>query len=56
MTFGLGRAEILSAQANGATLLVLGLLIVYEGVRRLVHPPDVPGAPLLIVARRSASS
>jgi cobalt-zinc-cadmium efflux system protein len=50
MTFGLGRAEILSAQANGATLLVLGLLIVYEGVRRLVHPPDVPGAPLLIVA------
>jgi cobalt-zinc-cadmium efflux system protein len=50
MTFGLGRAEILSAQANGATLLVLGLLIVYEGVRRLVNPPDVPGAPLLIVA------
>jgi len=50
MTFGLGRAEILSAQANGATLLVLGLLIVYEGVRRLVDPPDVPGAPLLIVA------
>jgi cobalt-zinc-cadmium efflux system protein len=50
MTFGLGRAEILSAQANGATLLVLGLLIVYEGVRRLANPPDVPGAPLLIVA------
>jgi cobalt-zinc-cadmium efflux system protein len=50
MTFGLGRAEILSAQANGATLLVLGLLIVYEGVRRLVNPPDVPGAALLIVA------
>jgi cobalt-zinc-cadmium efflux system protein len=50
MTFGLGRAEILSAQANGATLLVLGLLIVYEGVRRLINPPDVPGAALLIVA------
>jgi cobalt-zinc-cadmium efflux system protein len=50
MTYGLGRAEILSAQFNGATLLVLGLLIVYEGVRRLVEPPDVPGTPLLVVA------
>ena len=50
MTYGLGRAEILSAQFNGATLLVLGLLIVYEGVRRLIDPPDVPGVPLLVVA------
>jgi cobalt-zinc-cadmium efflux system protein len=50
MTFGLGRAEILSAQANGATLLVLGLLIVYEGVHRLVHPPEVAGAAVLAVA------
>jgi cobalt-zinc-cadmium efflux system protein len=50
MTYGLGRAEILSAQFNGATLLVLGLLIVYEGIHRLVEPPDVPGVPLLVVA------
>jgi cobalt-zinc-cadmium efflux system protein len=50
MTYGLGRAEILSAQFNGATLLVLSLLIVYEGIRRLVEPPDVPGMPLLVVA------
>jgi cobalt-zinc-cadmium efflux system protein len=49
-TFGLRRAEILSAQFNGATLLVLGLLVVVEGVRRLVNPPDVEGAPVLIVA------
>jgi cobalt-zinc-cadmium efflux system protein len=49
-TFGLKRAEILSAQFNGATLLVLGLLVVGEGVRRLIHPPDVDGAPVLIVA------
>ena len=46
----LKRAEALSAQANGVTLLVLALLIVYEGVRRLVHPPDVPGAVVLGVA------
>jgi cobalt-zinc-cadmium efflux system protein len=49
-TFGLRRAEILSAQFNGATLLVLGLLVVLEGVRRLVDPPDVDGTPVLIVA------
>ena len=50
MTYGLKRAEILSAQFNGATLGVVALLIVYEGVRRLFDPPDVPGAPLVIVA------
>jgi cobalt-zinc-cadmium efflux system protein len=50
MTYGLGRAEILSAQANGATLLVLGLLIVYEGVHRLVDPPGVDAVPMLAVA------
>jgi cobalt-zinc-cadmium efflux system protein len=42
-TFGLGRAEILAAQANGVTLLVVGLLIVYSAVRRLVSPPHVHG-------------
>lgn len=50
MTFGFKRAEILSAQFNGATLLVLGLLIIYEGVRRLVEPPDVAGTAVLVVA------
>jgi cobalt-zinc-cadmium efflux system protein len=50
MTYGLGRAEILSAQANGVTLLVLGLLIVYESIRRLVSPPAVEGGVVLAVA------
>ncbi len=50
MTYGYQRVEVLSAQFNGATLLVLGLLIVYEGVRRLVHPPPVAGATVLVVA------
>ena len=49
-TFGLKRAEILSAQLNGATLLALAVFIVYEGVRRLVDPPAVEGAAVLIVA------
>ena len=50
LTYGFKRTEILSAQINGATLLVLGLLIVYEGVRRLIEPPDVEGAIVLAVA------
>jgi cobalt-zinc-cadmium efflux system protein len=49
-TYGLRRAEILSAQVNGITLLLLGLLIVFEGIRRLIDPPDVEGALVLIVA------
>ena len=50
MTYGMGRAEIMSAQANGVTLLVLAGVIVYEAVRRLVSPPDVDAVPMLAVA------
>ena len=49
-TYGMKRAEILSAAVNGASLLVLGVLIVIEGIRRLIEPPDVEGALVLIVA------
>jgi cobalt-zinc-cadmium efflux system protein len=50
LTFGLRRAEILSAQANGGSLLVLGGLIVYEGIRRLIAPPEAQGTVVLVVA------
>jgi cobalt-zinc-cadmium efflux system protein len=50
MTFGFRRAEILSAQANGATLLILGLVIAVEGVRRLIAPPSVHGGLVLLTA------
>jgi cobalt-zinc-cadmium efflux system protein len=49
-TFGLRRSEILSAQANGAALLVLAFLIVYGAVRRLIDPPDANGGAMLVVA------
>lgn len=48
-TFGFGRAEILSAQINGATLLVLAGVIGIEGVQRLVDPPAVEGAIVVAV-------
>jgi len=49
-TFGLRRSEILSAQANGAALLVLGLLIVYGAIQHLVSPADPHGGAILVVA------
>ena len=49
-TFGLKRAEILSAQVNGATLVALAIVILAEGIRRLVDPPSVEGGLVLAVA------
>ncbi|MEU8969133.1 cation diffusion facilitator family transporter [Streptomyces monashensis] len=49
-TYGLKRAEILSAQANGLTLLLLGAWLAYEAVRRLISPPEVEGGLMLATA------
>ncbi|UZJ30539.1 cation diffusion facilitator family transporter [Streptomyces endophytica] len=49
-TYGLKRAEILSAQANGITLLLLSVWLAYEAVQRLISPPTVGGAMVLWTA------
>ena len=49
-TYGLKRAEILSAQANGVTLLVLSAWLGYEAVTRLISPPEVTGSLVLVTA------
>jgi cobalt-zinc-cadmium efflux system protein len=49
-TYGLKRTEILSAQANGITLLVLSVWLAYEAVRRLISPPPVTGGVVIAVA------
>jgi cobalt-zinc-cadmium efflux system protein len=49
-TFGLRRAEILSAQINGMSLLVLGGWLGYEAVRRLMDPSQVRGWPVVVTA------
>lgn len=49
-TWGLKRVEILSAQANGITLLLLAAFFVYEGVSRLISPPDVDGRLVFVTA------
>jgi len=49
-TFGWKRVEILSASANGITLLVVSFVVAFEAVRRLFDPPPVSGVPVLVVA------
>jgi cobalt-zinc-cadmium efflux system protein len=47
-TYGLKRAEIISAQINGITLLLLSAYFVYEGIRRVITPPEVDGVFVVV--------
>lgn len=49
-TFGFKRVEILSAQANGLTLVLLSAWFIVEAVLRLIHPPTVEGQLVTLVA------
>jgi cobalt-zinc-cadmium efflux system protein len=49
-TFGLGRAEVLSAAVNGVTLAVVAAVVLVEAVRRLVRPFDVSGGAVIATA------
>src|SRR5438067_2767226 len=49
-TFGYSRLEILAAQANGITLGLIALWVVWSAVHRLVDPRDVRGGLVLAVA------
>ncbi|HST55794.1 MAG TPA: cation diffusion facilitator family transporter [Solirubrobacteraceae bacterium] len=50
MTYGLRRVEILSAQINGVTLLVLACAIVYSSIARLASPAHVSAWTMVAVA------
>lgn len=49
-TYGLKRAEILSAQANGLSMLILAVWLGIESIRRLIHAPPVAGGLVLATA------
>jgi cobalt-zinc-cadmium efflux system protein len=49
-TFGLKRAEILAAAANGVALVAVGAVLAVEAVQRLVHPLQVRGGAMVVVA------
>jgi cobalt-zinc-cadmium efflux system protein len=49
-TYGMKRAEILAAAANGIALLIVSALVTYDAIVRLVHPSHVRGGILVVVA------
>ena len=49
-TFGYKRVEVLAAQINGLTLLIIGVWILYGAIRRLIDPAEVKGGIMLVVA------
>lgn len=49
-TYGFHRVRVLAALANGATLLLLVLWIIWEAVQRIQSPTEVLAGPMLIVA------
>jgi cobalt-zinc-cadmium efflux system protein len=50
MTYGWKRVEVLSAQANGLTLLLLAAVLADEAIGRLIHPTAVTGPLVLCTA------
>jgi cobalt-zinc-cadmium efflux system protein len=46
-TFGYLRLEILAAAFNALLLLAVGIFVIVEAVRRLIHPPEVASGIML---------
>jgi cobalt-zinc-cadmium efflux system protein len=49
-TYGYSRLEILAAQANGVTLGLLAVWVIWAAIHRLIDPHDVRGGLVLAVA------
>jgi len=49
-TYGFYRLEILAALLNGVLLVLISLYIIYEAYQRILNPPPVQGALMLVVA------
>jgi cobalt-zinc-cadmium efflux system protein len=49
-TFGLSRAEVLSAFINGILLALTAALVIMEAVKRWIAPPEIRGKAMLVTA------
>jgi len=49
-SYGLARAEVIAAFVNGLALLLVVVFIAVEAISRLLHPADVQGLGVMIVA------
>jgi cobalt-zinc-cadmium efflux system protein len=50
MSYGYHRAEILGALASAVSLWALSGVLIYEAIIRLLHPPEVQGAVVFVIA------
>ncbi|MDQ3869318.1 MAG: cation diffusion facilitator family transporter [Thermoproteota archaeon] len=48
-TYGFYRIEILAALANSAILILVSIYILYDAYERIIEPPQIKGAALIIV-------
>lgn len=49
-SYGLHRAEVLASLVNGFTVLIMAVVILYEGGKRLLAPEQVQTVPMLVIA------
>ena len=49
-TYGLQRAEVLAAQANGLLILLAAAFIIYEAIQRIGSHSHIDGVGLLVIA------
>ncbi len=49
-TYGFYRAEILASLLNSIFLILLSVFILFEAYQRIIHPSEVVGLPMIIVA------
>ncbi|KAI9440478.1 hypothetical protein H4582DRAFT_1937084 [Lactarius indigo] len=49
-TYGYGRIETLSGFANGIFLILISIFIIFEGIQRLLDPPEMNTNQLLLVS------
>lgn len=47
-TWGLARLEVLAAGMQATLLAVVGVYSIWEGIKRLLHPPEVPAGGVLV--------
>lgn len=49
-TYGFYRSEIIASLLNSIFLILLSIFISFEAIQRLIHPSEINGLPIIIVA------
>ena len=49
-TYGYHRFEVIAAALNGLALIIIAILIIYEAIGRLIHPPEIATMGMLIIS------